>query len=233
MDTWLEWARGPLFWFALAFMVLGLIRHMVLTVWEVGRVYYRAGDKNVPYAQVARATWQWLLPFRAFRARASYGATTAIFHVSIVVTPILLGGHIALIQRGTGLWWPAIPNILADLLTVVAVLAAFLLIVQRAARPDSRAVSNFSDYAILVLIAVPFASGFLAMHPALNPFPFAATLLVHVMSANLILILIPVTKLSHCFLAPASQMVGEMAWHWPPDAGSKLAATLGKENEPV
>ena len=233
MDTWLEWARGPLFWFALAFMVLGLIRHMVLTVWEVGRVYYRAGDKNGPYAQVARATWQWLLPFRVFRRRASYGATTAVFHVSIVVTPILLGGHIALIQRGTGLWWPAIPNILADLLTIVAVLAAVALIVQRASRPDSRAVSNFSDYAILALIAVPFASGFLVMHPALNPFPFAATLLVHVMSANLILILIPVTKLSHCFLAPASQMVAEMAWLWPPDVGSTLAVRLGKEIEPV
>ena len=32
---------------------------------------------------------------------------------------------------------------------------------------------------------------------------------------------------------PSVQLVTEIAWHWPPDAGSKLAATLGKEEEPV
>ena len=115
----------------------------------------------------------------------------------------------------------------------MAVLVCLALIVQRVARRDSREVSTFGDYALLFLVAVPFASGFLVMHPSTNPFPFDATLLVHVMSADLILILIPVTKLSHCFLTPASQIVAEMAWHWPPDAGSKLAATLGKENEPI
>lgn len=233
METALEWARGPVFWFAAAFMVLGSIRHVLLTLWEIGHTYYRAGDKNIPYAQLVKTTWQWLLPIGKFKERTSYGIATLVFHVSIIVTPVLLGGHIVLIQRGTGLWWPSIPNILADLLTVVAVVTAIVLIVQRVVRRDSRSVSKFSDYAIPFLIAVPFASGFLVMHPALNPFSFSATLLVHVMSANLVLILIPVTKLSHCFLTPMSQAVAEMAWHWPPDAGSKLASTLGKENEPV
>jgi len=233
MDTWLELARGPFFLFAITFMILGLARHVILTCWELFRTYYRAGDKIIPYAQVARNTWQWLLPIYKIKERPLYGLTTVTFHISIIVTPILLGGHIALIRRGTGLGWPAIPNVLADILTVVAVLAALALILQRALKSDSRPAGKFKDYVILCLIAVPFASGFLVMHPALNPFPFDATLLIHVMSANLILILIPVTKISHCALAPLSQIVSELAWHWPPDAGSKLAVTLGKENEPV
>ena len=33
MQTWLEWARGPAFWFALTFMALGLARHVLLTAW--------------------------------------------------------------------------------------------------------------------------------------------------------------------------------------------------------
>ncbi len=233
METALEWARGPVFWFAIAFMVLGLARHVLLTLWEVVRAYFRAGDKNIPYKQVAKTTWQWLVPIGKFKERTSYGIVTFVFHVSIILTPILLAGHIVLIQRGTGLWWPALPNAFADVLTVLAVLACFVLMVQRVVRRDSRAVSKFSDYALPFLIAAPFVSGFLVMHPALNPFSFSSTLLVHVMSANLVLILIPVTKLSHCILTPASQVVAEMAWHWPPDAGSKLASTLGKENEPV
>jgi hypothetical protein len=233
METALEWARGPVFWFAIAFMVLGLVRHVLLTLWEVGRAYYKAGDKNFPYAQVIKNTWQWLLPIGKFRERTSYGVVTFLFHAAIVLTPILLGGHIVLIQRGTGLSWPAIPNALADVLTILAVLMCVVLVVQRAVRPDSRAVSKFSDYAIPVCIALPFASGFLVMHPGLNPFPFTPTLFLHVMSANLVLILIPVTKISHCILTPTSQVVAQMAWHWPSDAGSKLAVTLNKENEPV
>jgi nitrate reductase gamma subunit len=233
METWLELARGPVFLFAISFMVLGLARHVILTCWEACRTYYRAGDKVIPYGQVAKNTWQWLLPVYKLKERTLYGLTTVVFHVSIILTPILLGGHIALIRRGTGLGWPAIPNILADYLTAVAVLAALAVIVQRVTRADSRAVGKFRDYAILFLITIPFVSGFLVMHPSINPFPFDVALLIHVMSANLVMILIPVTKLSHCALTPISQIVSEFVWHWPADAGSKLASTLGKENEPV
>jgi nitrate reductase gamma subunit len=131
------------------------------------------------------------------------------------------------------LGWPAIPNGVADYLTIVAILAALALIVQRALKSDARGVSKFRDYVLLVLICVPFASGFMVMHPTFNPLPFEAMLFIHIMSANLILILIPLTKISHCVLTPVSQIIAELAWHWPPDAGSKLAVTLGKENEPV
>ncbi len=34
-------------------------------------------------------------------------------------------------------------------------------------------------------------------------------------------------------LIPGVQFVSEAAWHWPPDAGSRLAVTLGKENEKI
>ncbi len=233
MDTWLEWARGPIFWFAIAFMFLGLARHVAITCWELIRAYRKAGDKVIPYKNVAKATWEWLVPFFNMRERTFYGVATLVFHVSIIVTPLLLAGHVALIYRGTGLWWPSIPNLLADVLTVTAIITAIVLVGQRVTRPDMRAVSRFSDYALPFFIALPFASGFFVMHPGLNPFSFEAALLVHVMSANLILILVPLTKISHCVLTPLSQMVGEMAWHWPPDAGSKLASTLGKENEAI
>jgi nitrate reductase gamma subunit len=233
METWLEWARGPIFWFAIAFMVLGLARHVVLTLWALARTYSRAGDQTIPHAQVLKAGKQWLFPVRKLRERPSYGLNTMIFHVAIIVTPLLLGGHIVLIERGMGFAWPAIPNLLADALTLTAIAAACALVVQRAVRIDTRAVGTFRDYAIPLLIAVPFASGFLVMHPRIHPFPYEAVLFAHVMSANLVMVLVPLTKISHCFLMPLSQIVAEMAWHWPRDAGSKLAETLGKENEPI
>jgi nitrate reductase gamma subunit len=135
--------------------------------------------------------------------------------------------------RGLGISWPGIPNGLADVLTIVCLITAVGLVVQRAAARATRTLSRFQDYAIPLAIAVPFASGFLAMHPSGNPFSHDATLLVHILSANVVLVLMPITKLSHAALIPGVQLVSEVAWHWPPDAGSKLAATLGKENEPI
>jgi hypothetical protein len=42
-------------------------------------------------------------------------------------------------------------------------------------------------------------------------------------------VLIPLTKLTHAVLLPGVQLVAELGWHWPADAGSRLAVTLGKE----
>ena len=93
--------------------------------------------------------------------------------------------------------------------------------------------SRFQDYALPLLIALPFASGFLVMHPAWSPFSRDAALLVHVLSADVLLFLIPLTKLNHMVLLPTTQLVSELAWHFPPDAGHHVAVALGKVNEPI
>ncbi len=214
-------------------MVLGLIRHIVVTVSEMMKMVGRAGNKDVAYRQVFAATMKWLFPVGQLRQRFFFSITSLMFHVAIIVVPIFLAGHIALWKSGTGLSWPAISNGLADVLTITAVATAVLLVVQRAAARDSRALSRFNDYALPLLIAVPFIAGFLVMHPTWNPFSYELALLVHIMSANVLLILIPLTKLSHMVLLPATQLVSELGWHFPPDAGRKVAVDLGKEGQPI
>ena len=49
------------------------------------------------------------------------------------------------------------------------------------------------------------------------------------MSANLIFLLMPLTKLTHAALLPGTQIVSEAGWHWPKDSGSRVGATLGNE----
>jgi len=238
METWLDFARGPAFLFAFSFMILGLIRHLGLTIWEIARAMRRAGDKTWPYRQVCIATLKWLLPVAKLKNELLFSLTSMLFHVAILIVPVFLGGHIVLWARGIGVsWstisWMAIPNPLADVLTVVAIVTAVALVIQRVAARATRTLSRFQDYALPLVIAVPFVSGFFVMHPTINPFSYQATLFVHVMSANVVFVLIPITKLSHVVLLPSVQIVSEVAWHWPPDAGSRLAATLGKENEPI
>ena len=233
MESWVEWARGPAFVCAFSFMLLGLIRHAALTMWEIARALRRAGDKKVPYFQLFLATVKWLFPVGKLKDRLFLSLTSVLFHIAVLIVPIFLGGHIALWARGIGISWRAIPNQVADVLTIVAVVTAVALVAQRAGSGATRALSRFQDYVIPLVVAVPFATGFFVMHPSLNPFSYEAVLFVHVMSANILFVLVPVTKLSHIVLIPTVQLVSEVAWHWPSDAGSKLAVTLGKEHEPI
>ncbi len=233
METLLEWARGPCFVFAFTFMLLGLVRHLGLTGWEMIRDMRRAGDKSLPYSQVFFATLKWMFPIHKMKNRFFFSLTSVLFHIAILIVPVFLGGHIALWARGLGLSWPAIPNSVADVLTILAIVTAVALVIQRAAARATRALSRFQDYILPPIIAVPFVSGFFLMHPSTNPFSFEAMLFLHVMSANLVFVLIPITKLSHIALIPSVQLVSEVGWRWPPDSGSKVGIALGKECEPV
>ena len=233
MDVWLSWAKGPLFWTALIFMLLGLSRQLGLTLWEAVRAYRRAGDKQLPLGRVAVATLEWLLPFKQLRRRWLYSLTTLLFHVGVILVPLFLAGHVELWKAALGIFWPALSNSLATTLTLIVVVAALAVVVQRAATRESRSLSRFQDYVLPLFIIVPFLSGFLVMHPAWNPFSRDPVLLVHVLSADLLIFLIPLTKLSHMALLPLTQLVSQLAWHFPPDAGKRVAVTLGKENEAI
>lgn len=236
MYEWLEWARGPVFRMCLMIMLLGLGRVVALNLWQI-LSYIRTAKKNnreVPFGTVARMTLQWILPLtKGIEQRAYYSVVSMLFHVCIIITPILLGAHVLLWERGIGFGWPTISNLVADYLTLGAIVTGVVLLAQRAGSKASRALSRPQDYLLPLLIIIPFASGYLAMHPRINPFEYSATMFVHVMSGNLILLLMPFTKISHVVLFPATQLISELGWHLAPGAGEKVAAALGKENEPI
>jgi nitrate reductase gamma subunit len=151
----------------------------------------------------------------------------------MIVTPLFLGTHIILWERDLGVGWPAISNGLADYLTLIAIAAGILLFVERVGSKSSRRLSRPNDYLWPLLITVPFISGYLAMHPHLNPFVYSATMFVHVMSANLIFVLIPFTKLSHVALFPTTQLISELGWYLEPESGRRVMLARNKEKKPI
>jgi nitrate reductase gamma subunit len=233
MDVWLEWAMGPLFWTALAFMILGLLRHVFLTAWEGTKAYRQAGDKVFPVGKLVTTTLNWLFPVKRVWHRGLFSLTTVLFHIGVILVPLFLAGHIKLWREGVGLSWPALPNGVATTLTWIVIVTSVAVVIQRVAAKDSRALSRFQDYALPLFIAVPFLTGFMVMHPAWNPFSRDPVLLAHVLSADLLIFLVPLTKLSHMILMPFTQLVSELAWHFPQDAGRRVGMTLDKENEPI
>lgn len=233
MEVWLQLAKGPLFWVAFTVMVMGLGRHLALTTHAAVRAYRRAGDKEIPARRVARETFRWLVPGGRLRNRWPYSITTVLFHAGVILVPVFLAGHIELWRQALGFGWPALPNGVATALTLITIAAAMAVLIQRAASRESRILGRFQDYALPALLAVVFLTGFMTMHPAWNPFGRDPTFLVHVLSGDLALFLVPFTKLSHMVLLPLTQLVGELAWHFPRDAGTRVGVTLHKESEPI
>jgi nitrate reductase gamma subunit len=235
MEQWLEWARGPMFKFAFVVMALGLLRHFVVAVVGTMQALYRAGDKKIPYKAVFRTTLDWLLPIKKLGEvnRPVYSVFSMVFHVGLILTPIFLLPHIDLWRRGLGIGWPSIPHALADALTLITLATAIGLVIGRIGHKQARRISRAQDILLPPLLMVPFITGFLAMHPAWNPMDYNVAMFIHVMSANLIFILIPSTKLGHIILIPTAQLVSEVGWHFPAESGDDVAIALKKENMPI
>jgi nitrate reductase gamma subunit len=236
MAEWLEWARGPAFRACFLIMILGLARAVLLSTLTVLSMMRadRAYDRRVPWGEITGMALKWILPVKSgIEHRAAFSITSMLFHVCIIVTPIFLGAHILLWQRGLGVGWPGIPNLVADYLTLAGIATGVALLAQRVGSSTSRAISRGQDYLLPLLIVVPFATGYLAMHPSISPFDYTGMMFIHVMSGNLLFLAVPFTKISHVALFPGTQLVSHLGWHLAPGAGQKVAEALGKENEPI
>jgi nitrate reductase gamma subunit len=216
----LEFARGPLFRFTFALMVLGLARLVLLTVYGIVRTYVSAGDRRLLWPIIRQRTLWALFPFsRLHRARPAYSILSFAFHLGLIIVPIFLFAHVFLWKRGIGVSWPVLPPLLADVLTVLTIAAGLALFAARVGSRLSRTLSRAPDYTWPLLLTLVFATGFLASHPAWCPVDYRVTLLVHVLGAELVFVLIPFSKIAHCVLIPFSQLVSDLAWHFPPTAG--------------
>src|SRR4030065_250137 len=89
MRRGVAWARGPVFIAAFSFMLLGLPRHVGITVWEVARAVHRAGDKNIPYRKLIAATIEWLIPVGELRNPVLFSPTSFLFSLALLIATIL------------------------------------------------------------------------------------------------------------------------------------------------
>jgi nitrate reductase gamma subunit len=234
VEAWIEFGRGPLFRIAFSLMLLGLLRSVVLTAIGIEEAYRQSPDKIVNWYEVRRQTIAWLFPVaRLWRQRPIYSTFSFLFHVGLLLVPPFLFAHVLLWKRSAGFAWFAIPQSLANYLTVLVVVIGMALFLSRVLDSRGRKLSRPQDFAWPLLLVVPFITGFLCTNVAIGPTTYQSLMLVHVYSANLIMLLIPFTKIAHCVLAPLSQVVTAIAWKFPAGAGDRVAATLGYADRPT
>ncbi len=234
MESFLTFCRGPLLLLAFSVFFLGAARQVALTFVELGRAYRRAGDQAVNLKFIFKRSLGWIIPVNGLRGtRWVYTAASVVFHAGMLLVPLFLAGHIELIRKGVGLAWPSLGPGAADALTLATMAALLALFVLRVASRASRFLSTFQDWFLLALCMAAFLTGYGVAHPLANPLPFTFVYIVHLLSAELLLVLVPFSKLGHVILFPLTRASWEMGWHFVPGAGDRIRIALGKEGEPV
>ena len=233
MDLWIETARGPFFRVALTIMILGLGYRVVVVVLQIATAWRRAADRRLPGMDIAAATLGWLVPVRLLRSRPVYSAASFLFHVGVIVVPLFLVGHAALLAGILPRGWPTLNSTVADGLTLACLAALVVLLVGRVAVKSARKLTRAQDVLILVVLLMTVLFGFLAAHPTQSPVNARSMLLFHILGGNLVLVLIPTTKIAHCVLYPFTQLLFQLGWHFPAETGRHVAVALAKEDEPI
>lgn len=191
---------GPLLWLTFLVFVGGLAWRVSTYIkgldWKLDRVAY--GTQTAYGVRgAARSIAAWLVPFgsRGWKVKPIFTILFFVFHIGIVITPLFLLGHAEILKMRFGLSWPALPMVLADVLTVAMMCAGAFIIVRRIALPEVRIITSLYDYLLLVITIAPFFTGFMAVHQLGGDYTF--WLYAHILSGEVMLLAIPFTKLFH------------------------------------
>jgi hypothetical protein len=194
----LAWVRGPGLALAIIFMLVGVVVRL-LEMFMLGR------KTDLSEARVkASGKYGWRTVFTRSLPNLSCGQSLPvvfisayIFHIGLFLTVFFFVPHIQFIRDLTGLQWPGMSFWLIDSVTLISMLAMLVALWYRWWDKVRRYISRFSDYFVWTLTFLPLLSGYLLYHRQL--FPYNEMMIVHIVSVELLLISLPLTKLMHTF----------------------------------
>lgn len=234
MEQFLEFGRGPLFRFCFVIMLLGLIRIFSLDMWAACKAYKKAGDKKMPWKLIISRTWEWFFPVKRLTNNFHiFSVLSILFHIGLIIVPLFLFAHIQLWMESTGISWAALPYNWAFWLTTGTIICIILMLAGRVFFKATKALSKGQDYLWLILLLIPFVTGFICANFNISARSYLIILLVHVLSADLILILIPFSKIAHCVLMPLSQLISALAWKFPPRTNDDICEALNRKGTSI
>ena len=191
----LVWALGPGLALALAICTFGIVLRL-FEIFSLGR----KTDLAVPRKRIAGAGWRTILrrslpPPGMFRRSAVTYVGGYVFHLGLLVIVVFCAPHIAIVEDLFGVSWPGLSTKLVDAVAAASILALLMLLASRISNPVKRFLSDVQDYLVWTLTLAPLLTGYLAFHRLW--LDYTTMLALHVLSAELLLVAFPFTKLFH------------------------------------
>jgi nitrate reductase gamma subunit len=131
-----------------------------------------------------------------------YYGISYLFHILLFLVPLFLASHIVLINEAFQISWPALNDQVADWLTVGVMAALVFFAVRRVMVPEVKFLTGAMDYVLILLVLLPFLTGFLAYHQWIA---YRWITVIHILSGELMLIIIPFSRFSHMLTAPLTR----------------------------
>lgn len=199
----LTWARGQGLDLAVAVFLFGVFWRLI-EIYSLGRKQDLAAPRLVAGASGWHTVLRRSLPPAGMlkRSPVSYFGGY-LFHLGLATVVLLFAPHIKLIEGLAGLSWPGLPSQFIDLATVVTLAALVVVLVERMTKPAKRYLSTFGDWFAWLVTFLPVLTGWLAVRHLL--LPYSTMLTMHILSAELLLVMLPFTKLFHAFTAVGSR----------------------------
>ena len=189
-----DFARGPLVWAAFIIFIGG-------TVVKLARLYLLSRKKDAVVYNHLSLSWalksilHFLLPLnRSVANRPLFSVVAYVFHICLLAAPIFAMSHAELLWESWGINWPYLNDTLIDIMAIIVILTGLGLIIRRIIDPTVRLLTTPTDMALILVTMAPFITGVLAYHQI---GPYQPLVLLHLLSGELMLVLIPFTKLSH------------------------------------
>lgn len=198
-----SFAEGPLLWIAFLVFIIGTVIRMAQFIF-VARTKDKPLYNYFSVKYILSTLARWLLPLNVtVKKNPVFIICVYLFHICLIVVPIWLAGHVSLWEESRFGWsWSSIPDKWADWMTLLLLAIAIFFILRRALLPDLRLLTTAGDYLLIVVTVLPFLTGYFLTHGTVDSIKFLGDnmRLFHVLSAELMLILIPFTRLSHSVL---------------------------------
>jgi len=200
MNTLYQLVTGPLAWAAFVVFVGGLLGRFIWLAWLAGtRDLYVRHYMSLKFG--LRSMLAWIVPFyaRNWRLRPVFTVVTFAFHICLLASPLLLAAHNILWDEAFGVSLPSVADGVADAMSWVVVASCVYFFVRRLTVNEVRYVTSPLDLALIALVALPYLTGALAYRQILG---YETMIVLHILSAEALLALIPFTWLSHIILGP-------------------------------
>ena len=194
----LTWVRGTGMTIAIVLMIFGIVVRL-LEMLILGR------KKDLSVARdpsSAKYGWRTVLT-RSMPSMACLKAvpvtfiTGYIFHIGLFIIVLFYVPHILFIRDLVGIEWTGLPFWMIDGITLLTMLAMLVTLWYRAWDKVRRYISRFSDYFVWAVTFLPVLTGCLLYHRL--GLAYNEMMIVHLVTVQLLLISLPMTKLMHTF----------------------------------
>ncbi len=193
----LTFARGSALNWAMMLLVAGVLLRL-FEIFGLGR----KADLARPRTDTPGSGWRTMLtrslPAEGMLKRQPVTYISGyVFHFGLLFAIFFFAPHIAFFRNMTGLHWPSLPSPLVDASVVAAIVALGVLLAHRLNNAVKRLLSTTGDYVAWLVTLLPLLTGYMAYHHLFLEYTLMLSL--HLFSVELLLVVLPFTKLFHTF----------------------------------